>query len=48
MFQCLPNLYEQVDSGLFYGNLDFNFSVDAEKPLLNLDQSRLSSVPSFS
>ena len=31
MFQSLPNLYEQVNSGLYYGNLDFNFNVDAEK-----------------
>ena len=31
MFQSLPNLYEQVNSGLYYGNLDFNFHVDAEK-----------------
>ena len=37
MFQSLPKLYEQVKSGLYYGNLDFNFNVDAEKPLLNLD-----------
>ena len=35
MFQSLSNLYDQVNSGLFYGNLDFNFNVDAEKPLLN-------------
>ena len=38
MFQSLPNLLEQVNSGLFYGNLDFNFNVDAEKTLLNLDE----------
>ena len=38
MFQSLPNLYDQVNSGLYYGNLDFNFNVDAEKTLLNLDQ----------
>ena len=31
MFQSLPNLYDQVKSGLYYGNLDFNFNVDAEK-----------------
>ena len=31
MFQNLPNLYEQANSGLYYGNLDFNFDVDAEK-----------------
>ena len=30
-FQNLPNLYEQANSGLYYGNLDFNFNVDAEK-----------------
>ena len=41
MFQNLPNLYDQVNSGLYYGNLDFNFNVDAEKPLLNLDQMYL-------
>ena len=34
MFQSLPNLYEQVNSGLYNENLDFNFSVDAEKPCL--------------
>ena len=34
MFQSLPNLYEQVNSGLYYGNLDFNFNVDAENPCL--------------
>ena len=38
MFQSLPNFYEQVNSGLHYGNLDFNFNVDAEKTLLNFDQ----------
>ena len=38
MFQSLLNLYDQVNSGLYYGNLDFNFNVDAEKTLLNLDQ----------
>ena len=27
-------LYEQVNSGLYYGNLDFNFNVYAEKPCL--------------
>ena len=31
MFQSVPNLYEQVNSGLYYGNLDFNFNVYAEK-----------------
>ena len=41
MFQSLPNLYDQVNSGLYYGNLDFNFNVDAEKNLLNLDQMHL-------
>ena len=41
MFQRLPNLYEQVNGGLYYGNLDFNFNVDAEKNLLNLDQRYL-------
>ena len=41
MFQSLPNLYEQVNSGLFYGNLDFNFNVYEEKALLNLDQKYL-------
>ena len=41
MFQSLPNLYEQVNSGLYYGNLDFNFNVDEEKTLLNLDQRYL-------
>ena len=41
MFQSLPNLYEQVNSGLFYGNLDFNFNFDDEKILLNLDQRYL-------
>ena len=41
MFQSLPNLYDQVNSGLCYGNLDFNFNVDAEKTLLNLDQMYL-------
>ena len=35
MFQSLPNSYDQVNSGLYYGNLDFNFNVDAEKNLLN-------------
>ena len=29
MFQSLPNLNEHVNSGLYYGNLDFNFNVDA-------------------
>ena len=41
MFQSLPNLYDQVKSGFYYGNLDFNFNVDAEKTLLNLDQMYL-------
>ena len=31
MFQSLPNLYDQVINGLYYGNLDLNFNVDAEK-----------------
>ena len=31
MFQSLPNLYDHVNSGLYYGNHDFNFNVDAEK-----------------
>ena len=35
MFQSLPNLYEQVNSRLYYGNLDLNFNVDEEKALLN-------------
>ena len=41
MFQSLLNLYEQINSGLYYGNLDFNFNVDAEKTLLYLDQRYL-------
>ena len=41
MFPSLPKLCEQVNSGLYYGNLDFNFNVDAEKTLLNLDQMYL-------
>ena len=41
MFQSLPNLYEQVNSGLYYGNLDFNFNVDEAKTLLNLGQRYL-------
>ena len=41
MFQSLPNLYEQVNRGLYYGNLDFNFNVHEEKILLNLDQRYL-------
>ena len=41
MFQSLPNLYDQVNSGLYYGNRDFNFNVDAEKAMLNLDQMYL-------
>ena len=41
MFQSLPNLYDQKNSGLYYGNLDFNFNVDAGKTLLNLDQMYL-------
>ena len=35
------NLYDQVNSGLYYGNLDFDFNVDAEKTRLNLDQMYL-------
>ena len=31
----------QVKSGLYCGNLDFNFNVDEEKTLLNLDQRYL-------
>ena len=31
MFQSLPKLCEQVNSRLNYGNLDFNFNVNAEK-----------------
>ena len=34
MFQSLPNLCEKVNSGLYYGNLDFSFNVDEEKPCL--------------
>ena len=34
MFQSLPNLYEQVNGGLYYGNVDFNFNVDEENPCL--------------
>ena len=34
MFQSLQNMYGQVNSGLYYGNFDFNFNVDAEKNLL--------------
>ena len=41
MFQSLPSLYEQLNRGLYYGKLDFNFNVDEEKPLLNLDQRYL-------
>ena len=41
MFQSLPNLYEQVNSGLYYENCDFNFNVDTEKKLLYLDQRYL-------
>ena len=41
-FSKFTNLYEQVNSGLYYGNLDFNFNVDAEKTLLKLDQRYLS------
>ena len=41
MYESLPKLCEQVDSRLNYGNLDFNFNVDAEKTLLNLDQMYL-------
>ena len=31
MFQSLSNLNDQVNSGLYYGNPDFNFNVEAEK-----------------
>ena len=31
MFQGLPNLYEQVNSGLYYGIVDFIFNVDEER-----------------
>ena len=31
MFQSLPKLCEQENSRLNYGNLDFNFNVNAEK-----------------
>ena len=41
MFQSLPKLCEQVNSRLYYGNLDFNFNVNAEKTLLNLEQMYL-------
>ena len=41
MFQSLPNLSEQVNSGLYYGNLDLNFNVNEEKTLLNSDQRYL-------
>ena len=41
MYHSLPKLCEQVDSRLNYGNLYFNFNVDAEKTLLNLDQMYL-------
>ena len=41
MFQSLPKLCEHVNSRLNYGNLDFNFNVEAEKTLLNLDQMYL-------
>ena len=41
MFHSLPNLHDQVNSGLYYGNLDFNFNVNAKKTLLNLDQMYL-------
>ena len=41
MFQSLPNLYEQANSGLYYGNLVFNFNVDAEKTLLYSNQRYL-------
>ena len=40
MFQSLPK-YDQVNSGLYYGNLDFNFYVEVEKTLLNLDRRYL-------
>ena len=39
MFQSLPNLYEQVNSELHYGNLDFNFNVDAEIFFLDIGRS---------
>ena len=42
MFQSLLNFYDQVNSGLYYRNHDFNFNVDTEKKtLLNLDQMYL-------
>ena len=41
MFQSLPKLCEQVNSGLYYGNIEFNFHIKADKPLLNLDQMYL-------
>ena len=34
-------MFEQVNSRLNYGNLVFNFRVNAEKTLLNLDQMYL-------
>ena len=40
MFQSLPNLYDQVNSGLYYGTLTL-ISIEAEKTLLNLDQMYL-------
>ena len=47
MFQSVPNLYEQVNSGLYYGNLGFNFNVHAEITLLNLEQRYLNVRGSF-
>ena len=39
MFQSLPNLYEQANSGLYYGNLDFiSMSMKKKNAALNLDQ----------
>ena len=34
MFQSLPNLYEQVNSGLYYGNLDLISMSMKKKPCL--------------
>ena len=41
MFQRLPNLYEQVNSRLNYGNLDFNSMSMQKNTLLNSDQMHL-------
>ena len=41
MFQSLPNLYDQVNSGLYYGNLDFNSISMQKKTLINLDHMYL-------